>query len=107
MSKLIQLNEDNFDETINGDVPVLVDYYAEWCAPCKALMPTVEESSEKWNGKVVVAKLNIEDDMEVARKEGIRSIPTLALYHKGVRVIITDKTSKGIDDAIENALQNG
>ena len=74
---------DKFSELINSDTPVLVDFYADWCQPCKMLTPTVEELAGEFEGQVLVGKLNVDDNPNTAQKFGIRSIPTLILFKNG------------------------
>jgi thioredoxin 1 len=82
---IIHLSDSSFEkDVINNSLPVLVDYWAEWCGPCKAIGPILEEISTEYNGKVVIAKFNIDNNEEVPAKYGIRSIPTLMLFKNGV-----------------------
>jgi thioredoxin 1 len=77
------VSDDAFQEVINGDQPVLVDFWASWCGPCKAIAPVVEELAKDFEGKVRVAKLNIEENPHTPQKLGIKGIPTLILFKNG------------------------
>jgi thioredoxin len=81
---IITLSDALFDETVNGsDVPVLVDFWAEWCGPCKMIAPVLEEIAREHNGKIAIGKLNVDDNPDTARRYEVMSIPTLMLFHNG------------------------
>ncbi|MCO5113815.1 MAG: thioredoxin [Bdellovibrionaceae bacterium] len=73
-------------EVLKSNVPVLVDFWAEWCGPCRALAPKLEELASEWNGKAQVVKVNIDENRESAVKFGVRSIPTMILFKNGEEV---------------------
>lgn len=74
----------NFDrEVLQSEIPVLVDFYADWCGPCKMMAPTVESLASKYEGKVKVGKLNIDDELEIAQKYRVVSIPTFIFFKEG------------------------
>jgi len=78
------VSEEDFDSmVINSDKPVLVDFWAEWCGPCKMLTPTIDAISEEYNDKSVVVKVNVDEAPGIATKYGIRSIPSLLFFSKG------------------------
>ena len=81
--KVAILTDGTFEQTINGDKPVLVDFWAEWCGPCRRLAPTVDELADEYNGKVVVAKMNVDENPSTPGRFSIRGIPTLLLFKSG------------------------
>ena len=82
--KIVTLSDATFDEHVKGsDVPVLVDFWAEWCGPCKMISPVLEEIAEEQAGKLQIGKLNIDDNLEVTRRFDVMSIPTLILFKDG------------------------
>jgi thioredoxin 1 len=84
---IIELSDSNFDaEVIKSDVPVLVDFWAPWCGPCRAIAPAVEEISTSYQGKLKVGKLNVDESPQTTMKFGIRSIPTLIVFKGGMAV---------------------
>ena len=76
----VQNKEDFINEVINSEVPVLVDFWAEWCGPCKQLAPLVEEAAEEFKDKIKVCKMDVDSNRETAAEYGIRSIPTLMIF---------------------------
>jgi len=85
MSDFIQhVTEDNFEPSVlKSDVPVLVDYWAEWCGPCKAIAPLLEDLAKDYGGKLKIAKVNVDENQQLARKYNIKAIPTLMLFKDG------------------------
>ncbi len=84
MGSITVLTEETFDATITGDVPVLIDFWAEWCAPCRAVAPILEEIAVENSGRLRVVKLNVDENPDVAKRLSILSIPTLILFSQGI-----------------------
>ena len=85
--ELIHLNSENFDESINEkDTPVLVDFFATWCGPCRMLAPILEDVSSELEGKAKVYKVDIDECMDIAKRFGIMSVPTMIIFKEGKEV---------------------
>lgn len=84
MSDIVHVTDDSFEqEVLQSSTPVLVDYWADWCAPCKMIAPVLDEIADEYHGKLRVAKLNIDENLETPSRYGIRGIPTLILFKEG------------------------
>lgn len=77
------ITDDDFDTAITGDLPVVVDFWAEWCGPCKQMSPHLEAVSEEMEGKVKIAKINVDENPVAASKFGVRGLPTLMMFKDG------------------------
>lgn len=86
MAEIIEVSADTFNETIQSDIPVLVDFWAPWCGPCRALSPVVDELGEELADRMKVAKCNVDDCQELALTYGVMSIPTLVLFKGGEEI---------------------
>ena len=107
MSKPVEIEEATFDESvIKANVPVLVDFWAPWCGPCRMVAPVVEELAEEYDGKVDFVKINVDDNPKVTSQYGVMSIPTLILFKDGKPVsnIVgfrpKDELKKSLDAAL-------
>jgi thioredoxin 1 len=100
--KIVTLTDATFDEEVKAsEVPVLVDFWAEWCGPCKMISPVLEEIAEEQAGKVRVGKINIDDNLDVTRRFDVLSIPTLILFKDGeplVRLIGAKPKSQLVEE---------
>lgn len=95
---VLKLENANFeDEVLNDQGKVLVDFYADWCGPCKMMSPVIDEIAEKLNGSVKVGKINIDENQELAIKYQVMSIPTIMIFNNGIPV----KTFIGVTDEQE------
>lgn len=82
----VVITKENFEAQKNGSLPLVVDFWAEWCGPCKMLSPVLSQLAEEYDGKIVVGKCNVEENEELAAEFGIRNIPTLLFFKNGLLV---------------------
>jgi thioredoxin 1 len=82
---IVHINDENFDaEVLKSPTPVLVDFWAEWCGPCKAIAPVLDQVATEYKGRLRVAKVDVDSNQAIAMRYGVRSIPTLMLFKNGV-----------------------
>lgn len=95
-------------EVINSDIPVLVDFWADWCAPCKMIAPIVEDLSDEYEGRMKVAKLDVDESPQSAMKYGVRGIPTLLIFSGGnpVEQIVGAKPKGALKASVEKVLNH-
>ena len=103
MSELININKDSFDKVVSTNTkPVIVDFWAPWCGPCKALGPILEELKQELADKVDIYKVNVDENTDLAQEKGVQSIPTILLYKNGAlaQTIVGLKSKEELSEAI-------
>ena len=101
----VKLSNENFNkEVLNSEKPVLVDFWATWCGPCKMIAPIISEISEEFNNKVKVGKVNVDEEKELAIKYGISSIPTVVIFKDGkiAKTLIGFRPKEEIKEVLNN-----
>ncbi len=104
-----EITSTNFnDEVLKSDTPVLVDFWAEWCGPCRAIGPVVDEIANDYDGKVSVGKLNVDHENQLAMEYGVRSIPALLIFNNGtvVNQIVGAVPKNRITDILDTVISN-
>ena len=104
MSELINLNKESFAKAVSSDETVLIDFWAPWCGPCKALTPILEEVSSEMSDQVGIYKVNVDDNSELAQEHGVQSIPTILVYKNGSlsETLVGVKSKEELVKIIEN-----
>ena len=107
MADLLEVTDDTFDsEIVNADTPAMVDFWAEWCGPCRMVGPVVEELAKEYNGKIKIAKMNVDQNRQTPARFGIRNIPTLILFKGGEvsQTIVGAQPKSSIENALKKLL---
>jgi thioredoxin 1 len=107
MGDIFEVSDESFEsEIINSDIPSIVDFWAEWCGPCKKIGPVVEELAGEYAGKIKVAKMDVDSNRQTPAKFGIRNIPTLILFKGGevVNTIVGAQPKSAIEEEIKKLL---
>jgi len=111
---IIHVTDSSFeDEVLSSDKPVIVDYWADWCGPCKMIAPLLDELADEYKGKLTVAKINIDENQETPQKYAVRGIPTLMIFKNGeiagtkVGAMSKSQLSAFVDSLIEPVSKSG
>ena len=102
----VTITSENFESLKNGDQPLVVDFWATWCGPCRMVAPIITKLAEKYDGKVVIGKCDVEENEDLAAEFGIRNIPTILLFKNGdvVEKIVGAQTEAKLDEMIQKLL---
>ena len=107
MGDIFEVTDDSFDEEImNGEIPAVVDFWAEWCGPCKMIGPVIEELASAYKGKIKIAKMDVDKNRKTPARFGIRNIPTLILFKGGevVNTIVGAQSKKSLDEEMKKLI---
>jgi len=107
MGNILEITDDSFDtEIMNGELPAVVDFWAEWCGPCKMIAPVMEELASAYKGKIKIAKMDVDKNRKTPAKFGIRNIPTLILFKGGevVNTIVGAQSKKSLEEEMKKLL---
>ena len=107
MGDLLQVTDENFEEEIlKSDIPAMVDFWAEWCGPCKMVGPIVEELAKEYEGKIKIRKMNVDENRQTPAKYGIRAIPTLIFFKDGnvAQTVVGAQPKSAIEEELKKLL---
>jgi thioredoxin 1 len=107
MADIFEVTDDSFDaEIMNGELPAVVDFWAEWCGPCKMIGPVIEELASAYKGKIKIAKMDVDKNQKTPARFGIRNIPTLILFKGGevVNTIVGAQSKKSLEEEMKKLI---